>query len=98
MKDAGVKLIYSDSHIKVHSKIALVKKKSGDLSSCFAVLSTGNFNENTASFYTDHLVMTANKKICSELEWLFGFLQKRQDPVKEDSRPFQELFVTPFNL
>ena len=83
MKDAGVKLIYSDAHIKVHSKIALVKKQSGDLSSCFAVLSTGNFNENTASFYTDHLVMTANKKICSEMEWLFGFLQKRQDPSRK---------------
>ena len=98
MKDAGVKLIYSESHVKVHSKIALVKKRTGGVNSSFAVLSTGNFNESTASFYTDHLVMTANKKICVELEWLFGFLQKKQDPLKEDSRPFEELFVTPFNL
>ncbi len=98
MKDAGVKLIYSESHVKVHSKIALVKKKSGGVSSCFAVLSTGNFNESTASFYTDHLVMTANKNICAELEWLFGFLQKKQDPLTVESRPFEELFVTPFNL
>ncbi len=98
MKDAGVKLIYSESHVKVHSKIALVKKKSGGSTSSFAVLSTGNFNESTASFYTDHLVMTANKKICGELEWLFDFLQKKGDPLKEDARSFEELFVTPFNL
>jgi polyphosphate kinase len=98
MKDAGVKLIYSESHVKVHSKIALIKKKSGGINSSFAVLSTGNFNESTASFYTDHLVMTANKKICSELEWLFTFLQKKGDPLKEDAKHFEELFVTPFNL
>jgi polyphosphate kinase len=84
--------------VKVHSKIALIKKKTGGINSSFAVLSTGNFNESTASFYTDHLVMTANKKICSELEWLFTFLQKKGDPLKEDAKHFEELFVTPFNL
>ncbi len=98
MKDAGVKLIYSESHVKVHSKIALIKKKTGGINSSFAVLSTGNFNESTASFYTDHLVMTANRNICSELEWLFAFLQKKGDPLKEDAKHFEELFVTPFNL
>ena len=98
MKQAGVKLIYSESAIKVHSKIALIKKKSGGINSCYGILSTGNFNESTASFYTDHLLMTANKKICTELEWLFEFLQNKKSPADAGPMPFEELLVSPFNL
>ena len=98
MKNAGVKLIYSESAVKVHSKIALVKKKVGENISCYGVISTGNFNESTASFYTDHLLMTANKKICRELEWLFEFLQNKQAHSTKDTLPFEDLLVSPFNL
>ncbi len=50
MKDAGVKIIYSIPDIKVHSKIALVRKKKGAGNQSFAILCTGNFNEITAQF------------------------------------------------
>ena len=98
MKKAGVKLIYSESAVKVHSKIALIKKKSGDTSSAYALLSTGNFNESTATFYTDHLLMTTDKKICREMEWLFEFLQNKQAHANNAIMPFEDLLVSPFNL
>ena len=98
MKDAGVKLIYSDPTIKVHSKIALVKKEIGGKHICYAVLSTGNFNENTALFYTDHVLMTANIKICSELENLFDYLQKKKNDQQKKQIHFKELLVAQFNL
>ncbi|HUS03718.1 MAG TPA: hypothetical protein VMY77_18390, partial [Chitinophagaceae bacterium] len=60
MKDAGVKIIYSIPDIKVHSKIALVKKRKGLEDVSYAILSTGNFNEITAQFYTDHVLMTTD--------------------------------------
>ncbi len=98
MKKAGVKLIYSESNIKVHSKIALVKKKTLGHSFNFAILSTGNFNENTASFYTDHLVMTASKKVCDELQLLFDFLQMKNQLSEKKNIDFKELYVSQFNL
>lgn len=98
MKKAGVRLIYSDPSIKVHSKIALIKKVTENGIMRYAVLSTGNFNETTALFYTDHVLMTESKAVCNELENLFAFLQKKKsDPVKNRLK-FKELFVSQFNL
>src|SRR4029434_8566657 len=70
MKEAGVKLMYSIPGIKVHSKIALVKKQKKDGAINYSILSTGNFNETTAKFYTDHILLTTNPTIGSELQRL----------------------------
>ena len=98
MKNAGVRLIYSNPDIKVHSKIALIKKKTDKGTVNYAVLSTGNFNENTALFYTDHVLMTADKNICNELENLFSYLQKKKTDLPKNDIKFKDLFVTQFNL
>ncbi len=60
MKDAGIKIIYSIPDIKVHSKIALIRKQLRVQTLSYAILSTGNFNEITAQFYTDHVLMTTD--------------------------------------
>ena len=70
MKEAGVKIIYSIPGLKVHAKVALVKKKKDKRTKYYGLLATGNFNESTARFYTDHILMTANKEMLSELELL----------------------------
>ncbi len=98
MKDAGVKLIYSDPSIKVHSKIALVKKVIDGKALCFAVLSTGNFNESTALFYTDHVLMTTKKAVCEELETLFNYLQIKKNNSSKKTLLFNNLWVAQFNL
>ena len=98
MKDAGIKLIYSIPEIKVHSKIALVKKNVKETIVNYSVLSTGNFNETTARFYTDHVLLTADKIIAKELLQLFEFLQKRRLPVDNRELRFQKLLVSQFNM
>lgn len=98
MKDAGVKIIYSDPSIKVHSKIALVKKQVAGRKLSYAVLSTGNFNENTALFYTDHVLMTANTEVCEELESLFTYLQIKKKYPSKKTLLFNNLWVAQFNL
>lgn len=98
MKEAGVKLVYSNPAIKVHSKIGLVKRKSKEEWKNCAVLSTGNFNESTAAFYTDHVLFTCDKKVCKEMDELFGVLE-RQAPIKgNEETKFKELWVSQFNL
>ena len=98
MKEAGVKLIYSDPAIKVHSKIALVKRNNLGQNQCFAVLSTGNFNESTAKFYTDHVLLTSRKEVCDEMLQLFEVLQLKPKKLEKAEPKFKELFVSKFNL
>jgi polyphosphate kinase len=83
MKEAGIKIIYSLPNIKVHSKIALIHKRSGADTLSYAILSTGNFNEVTAQFYTDHVLMTTDLLIIGELLELFKFLQKEDKALSK---------------
>ncbi len=98
MKSAGVDIIYSVTALKVHAKVALVKRKIEDRMHYVGLFATGNFNESTASFYTDHILMTANKDMLREVELLFIFLAKRVKPTAADLIPFKYLLVAQFNL
>lgn len=98
MKEAGVKIVYSIPFLKVHAKVALVKKRLDGRVRYFGLLATGNLNENTARFYTDHVLLTGQHDLVRELELLFIFLAKRKDPRKSEKIPFQHLLVARFNL
>jgi polyphosphate kinase len=98
MKEAGISLRYSLPQIKVHSKIALVRKKAGGRKLSYAILSTGNFNEVTARFYTDHVLMTSNIAIINELQQLFSFLEKGRNEIGDEKIKFNELLVSQFNM
>jgi polyphosphate kinase len=98
MKNAGVQIIYSVTALKVHAKIALVKTRNGDRISYSGLLATGNFNEGTARFYTDHILLTTNHDILREVELLFIFLAKREKPSVDTQIDFKHLLVAGFNL
>jgi polyphosphate kinase len=98
MKAAGVNIIYSITALKVHAKVALVKRRVNHRVKYYGLLATGNFNENTAAFYTDHILMTANGAILREIELLFVFLAKREKPSSRDMIRFDHLLVAGFNL
>jgi polyphosphate kinase len=68
MKAAGVKIIYSNLDLKVHAKIALVKRMVLGNDQSVSLLATGNLNENTARFYTDQILLTAHQPMLKELE------------------------------
>jgi len=96
MKAAGVKIIYSSNLLKVHAKIALVKRKNNN-TPYLGLLATGNLNESTARFYTDHILLTASQPMLMEMEMLFDFLRKRKaKPVQ--NIVFRHLLVAQFNL
>lgn len=98
MKEAGVRIVYSIPGLKVHAKIAMIKKQTGNRVHYAGLLATGNFNESTARFYTDHLLFTANSELLQELELLFLFLSKRKHPEADTPIHFQHLLVAQFNL
>jgi polyphosphate kinase len=98
MKEAGVEIIYSDKALKVHAKIALVKRLVNGRVIYSGLLATGNFNESTAAFYTDHILMTANPLILREMELLFIFLAKKVKTSEGYPIDFKHLLVAQFNL
>jgi polyphosphate kinase len=98
MKAAGIKIINSIPGLKVHAKVALIKKVEGKEWQNFSFLGTGNFNETTGRFYTDHAMLTSNKDIGIELTWLFDYLQSRKQPKDYMKIPFRHLLVSQFNM
>ncbi len=98
MKSAGVKVIYSIPRLKVHAKMALVKKEKNGRNYYYSLLSTGNLNESTAKLYTDHVLMTADKAISRDVEMLFLFLSRRKRPDEKNTISFSSLLVAQFNL
>ena len=98
MKAAGVQIIESIPGLKVHAKIALVKRKVHHRVELLGLLATGNFNETTAKYYTDHVLLTSQKHILREVERLFVFLKKRKKHPAETKLHFKHLLVGQFNL
>lgn len=98
LKDAGVKLIYSIPGMKVHAKTALVKRRKGYNWEYCGLIATGNFNETTARFYTDHVLFTSHIGITREMELLFLYLQSREQPSAYNFLEFKHLLVAQFNM
>ena len=98
MKAAGVKIINSIPGLKVHAKIALVKRfEDGDMNH-YSLLATGNFNETTGRFYTDHVFFTSKKEFSDDLQKLFIYLQSRLQPEEFGKISFKHILVTQFNM
>ncbi|WP_257669878.1 polyphosphate kinase 1 [Parapedobacter tibetensis] len=97
MKEAGINILYSIPGLKVHAKVALVTRDT-DENPLLGLLSTGNFNENTANVYTDHMLLTAHQPMLEELDTLFSFLQKRKRRTVDDHTAFGHLLVASFNM
>ncbi|TDG35884.1 polyphosphate kinase 1 [Pedobacter changchengzhani] len=98
MTAAGVEIVHSVTALKVHAKIALVKREINGRMHYSGLLATGNFNETTASFYTDHILFTTHAGLLREVELLFIFLAKRTKPTSKNLIQFQHLLVAQFNL
>ncbi|MCW3116004.1 MAG: Polyphosphate kinase [Chitinophagaceae bacterium] len=98
MKKAGITIIYSIPGIKVHTKIALIVKRTDGVKKTYSIIGTGNFNEVTASQYTDHILLTTREDINSELMALFRFIEKREKPYPGNTQLFKKILVSQFNM
>lgn len=98
MKAAGVKIINSIPGLKVHAKVALVKRQVQKQWQNYSFMATGNFNEATGRFYTDHVFFSTNEDFSIELEMLFEYLQLRMQPGSYGKIPFKHLLVSQFNM
>lgn len=96
MQQAGIKIIYSLPGLKVHAKLAYVRKRSNDPDhplKGYAYLGTGNFNEKTARIYSDEGLLTSNKELIEDIDEVFRVLEGRPH-----MRDFRHLLVAQFNM
>ena len=94
MKAAGINILFSLPGLKVHAKVALVlrRDRQGHKLPSYAYISTGNFNEKTATLYADSGLFTCNPVLVNDLHNLFRTFQGKENPV------FHRLLVARFNL
>lgn len=98
MKAAGIKIINSIPGLKVHAKVALVKRWENKQWHNYSFMATGNFNEATGRFYTDHVFFTTQPEFAEELDMLFIYLQSRTQPMLYGKISFKHLLVSQFNM
>jgi len=94
LEKAGVNVHYSMPGLKVHSKMAIVRRVEQEKGRLYTYLSTGNFHEDTAKIYSDIGIFTANIKLTSEAARVFNYLETKIEPTK----PFNYFGVGQFNL
>ncbi len=93
LADAGVKVIYGVKGLKVHSKLCLVVRREGNKDKRYACAGTGNFNEDSARVFSDHLLMTAHDGITREIGFVFEFFDRNYRIAR-----YSHLWVSPFYL
>jgi polyphosphate kinase len=89
----GVHVIYGLVGLKVHSKIALIVRREGEVIRRYVHMATGNYNAVTARFYTDLGFMTADEEIGADATDLFNYLTGYSA-----KKEFRKLLVAPLNL
>ena len=93
LEDNGVNVLFGIPNMKVHSKLFIIKRKTGNKTQSIAHIGTGNFHEKTAKIYTDCSLLTANPSITREVEKIFKIFKNNID-----RSVFRELLVSPFNI
>jgi polyphosphate kinase len=94
LEDAGVQVSHGVVGLKTHCKLALLVRHDNDGEiRRYAHLGTGNYNPNTARFYTDLSLLTADHRVTAAVQSVFNFLTARSE--RGSYRP---LFLAPSDL
>jgi polyphosphate kinase len=94
LEEEGVKVLLGEPNQKVHAKICLIRKRSGNRTIHYGFVSTGNLNESTAKVYGDMCLLTANRHIMADVNRIFSYLEKPKSGLR-NLRLCQTLQVAP---
>lgn len=93
LERSGVKVLYSFPGLKVHCKLCIVTRMERGEKKRYCYLGSGNFNEKTATLYSDVGLFTTDVRITKEVKEVFQILGR-----KERSTEFEHLLVAPFSM
>lgn len=93
LEESGCNVIYGFENYKVHSKICLITRASKTGVSYITQVGTGNYNEKTATLYTDFSLITTDLDIGSEAKVFFNNMM-----TGDLEYPYKNLLVAPSTL
>jgi len=93
LQEEGATVINGIPGMKVHSKLAWVKRREGNSDKNYAYIGTGNFHEGTARVYADDGILTADPRLADEVEMVFDFFKQN---YRHNS--YSHLVVSPFYM
>jgi polyphosphate kinase len=91
--EAGCRILYGFDGYKVHSKICLITRRTEGKLSYITQIGTGNYNAQTAAFYTDLSLITANKAIGRDADIFF-----KNMGLGNLNGTYEQFLVAPFGL
>jgi polyphosphate kinase len=94
LEDAGVQVFHGIVGLKTHCKLAMLIRHDPDgVTRRYVHLGTGNYNPNTARFYTDISLLTADPEITASVHSVFNYLT-----AHSESDDYAPLLVAPLTL
>ncbi len=93
LQEEGANVINGIPGIKVHSKLALIKRKEGNVIRNYAYIGTGNFHEGTARIYADDGLLTSDPRLADEVANAFEFFK-----LNYRHFDYEHLVVSPFKM
>jgi polyphosphate kinase len=94
LEDAGVQVFHGIVGLKTHCKLAMLIRRDPDgITRRYVHLGTGNYNPNTARFYTDISLLTADPEITASVHSVFNYLT-----AHSESDDYAPLLVAPLTL
>ncbi len=91
LQEEGANVINGIPGMKVHSKLAWVKREEKNGFRNYAYIGSGNFHEDTAKVYADDGLLTADPRLANEVEKIFGFFKQNYRHYQ-----YEHLVVSPF--
>ncbi|WP_062512770.1 RNA degradosome polyphosphate kinase [Halobacillus sp. KGW1] len=93
LEKAGCHVIYGMTYLKTHSKITLIVRKKEKKIERYVHLGTGNYNDQTASLYTDMGIFTADDPFGTDATDFFNYLSGYTEKPQ-----FHYLSMAPFDI
>lgn len=93
LEEAGCRIIYGFTGYKVHSKLCLITYREKNDIKYITQVGTGNYNEKTATMYTDVSLMTANQEIGEDAAEFFKNMS-----IGNLNGSYRRLIVAPTSL
>ncbi|RHG60980.1 polyphosphate kinase 1 [Coprococcus comes] len=93
LEEAGCRVIYGFEGYKVHSKICLITYRNRNNIEYITQVGTGNYNEKTATMYTDVSLFTADKGIGEDAAVFFKNMS-----IGNLNGSYQHIIVSPTSL
>lgn len=91
----GIEVLVGLPNRKVHAKLCVIEKRTGNSTFKYGFVSTGNLNEKTAKLYSDFCLMTNHKGIMEDIDKVFDTLRNEDQNLEDNLPPNGSILFSP---